>query len=222
MAVLLRSVGVSARLVGGFAPSEVNPFTKRTIVRVRDAHAWVEVYLPEESRWVAFDPTPSQSREAVIDGQRLKWIAMLWDATVSFLRRQWMSFKEDPVEYVVAQLTSIPGLIVIALIIGWQVRKRWKGINFRARAVTLESNDPDLRKAYRQYKGILRRIRIEPAVGETDDEVIARVRQTAGESGAEAAGQFVEAYRRARYASGGKERLGESLRQLEETLKQTG
>ena len=103
-----------------------------------------------------------------------------------------------------------------------RIRKRWKGFSFKSRAVVLESNDPDLRNAYRRYKGLLRRIRVEPAADETDDDVITRVRLTAGDSSADAAVRFVEAYRMARFSSGDKSHLTESLRTFEESLKRAG
>jgi len=56
MAVLLRSVGVPARLVAGFGPGERNLFTGYWDVREADAHAWVEVLYPGVG-WVPYDPT---------------------------------------------------------------------------------------------------------------------------------------------------------------------
>ncbi|MEM7263855.1 MAG: transglutaminase-like domain-containing protein [Planctomycetota bacterium] len=57
MAMLGRCVGVPTRVVGGFHVSERNPFGDYAVVRERDAHAWIEAYLPDEG-WVTFDPTP--------------------------------------------------------------------------------------------------------------------------------------------------------------------
>jgi transglutaminase-like putative cysteine protease len=55
--LMLRSVGVPARLAVGFAQGEyVNGLY---IVRKRDAHAWPEVYFPGIG-WVEFEPTASQ------------------------------------------------------------------------------------------------------------------------------------------------------------------
>ncbi len=58
MAVMLRTVGVPARIVTGFRGGEFNNLTDEYIIRARDAHSWVEVYFPGEG-WVAFDPTPA-------------------------------------------------------------------------------------------------------------------------------------------------------------------
>jgi len=59
MAVLLRSVGIPARVSTGYVLGEEN-FDTRTrtyIVRGRNAFSWVEVFFPEYG-WVDFDPTP--------------------------------------------------------------------------------------------------------------------------------------------------------------------
>ncbi len=82
MVVLLRNVGVPARLVTGFLATEWNEYGNYYLVRQRDAHAWVEVHLPS-SGWVTMDPTPAVSEPAgdsqwfaasrVIDTLRLRW-----------------------------------------------------------------------------------------------------------------------------------------------------
>ncbi len=57
LTVMLRSIGIPARLVAGFAPGEFNPFTGMYIVRNTDAYAMTEVYFPKYG-WFAFDPIP--------------------------------------------------------------------------------------------------------------------------------------------------------------------
>jgi protein-glutamine gamma-glutamyltransferase len=56
LVVMLRSLGVPARLAVGFTPGERNPFTGLWEVRAKDAHAWAEVWFPGVG-WQAFDPT---------------------------------------------------------------------------------------------------------------------------------------------------------------------
>jgi transglutaminase-like putative cysteine protease len=56
MAVMLRSIGIPTRIATGFRGGEYNDLTGSYIIRGRDAHAWVEVYFPEQG-WVTFDPT---------------------------------------------------------------------------------------------------------------------------------------------------------------------
>ena len=59
MVVMLREVGVPARLVEGFTTGTFDPASVQYVVREQDAHAWVEVYFPQYG-WVEFEPTPSQ------------------------------------------------------------------------------------------------------------------------------------------------------------------
>lgn len=56
LVVMLRSLGIPARLAVGYTPGERNPFTGLYEVRARDAHAWAEVYFPGLG-WQGFDPT---------------------------------------------------------------------------------------------------------------------------------------------------------------------
>jgi hypothetical protein len=56
LVVMLRSLGIPARLAVGYASGERNPFTGLYEVRAKDAHAWAEVYFPGVG-WQAFDPT---------------------------------------------------------------------------------------------------------------------------------------------------------------------
>jgi hypothetical protein len=58
MAIMLRTQGIATRIVNGFHGGEYNDAADMTIVRQRNAHAWVEVYFPGEDVWVPFDPTP--------------------------------------------------------------------------------------------------------------------------------------------------------------------
>jgi transglutaminase-like putative cysteine protease len=55
--ILLRSLGIPARLAVGFAPGKWE--RGRYLVRDKDAHAWPEVYFPGYG-WVEFEPTASQ------------------------------------------------------------------------------------------------------------------------------------------------------------------
>jgi hypothetical protein len=59
MAIMLRTQGVATRVVNGFHGGEYNDAADITVVRQRNAHAWVEVFFPKENVWVTFDPTPS-------------------------------------------------------------------------------------------------------------------------------------------------------------------
>jgi protein-glutamine gamma-glutamyltransferase len=57
MALMLRMVGIPARVAAGFSPGSLNRDTNEYRVRDLDAHSWVEVYFTGIG-WVPFDPTP--------------------------------------------------------------------------------------------------------------------------------------------------------------------
>jgi hypothetical protein len=59
--IMLRSLGIPARLAVGFAEGERQSGTDVYLVRRRDAHAWPEVYFPGLG-WIEFEPTVSQRR----------------------------------------------------------------------------------------------------------------------------------------------------------------
>src|SRR2546428_2095144 len=59
MVVMLREVGVPARLVEGFTTGTFDTASNAYVVREQDAHAWVEVYFAQYG-WIEFEPTPSQ------------------------------------------------------------------------------------------------------------------------------------------------------------------
>lgn len=68
MTVMLRSVGIAARVVNGYQMGEYNDAADVYTVRQSDAHSWVEAYFPQTDSWVTFDPTPAAGRPGH-DGQ---------------------------------------------------------------------------------------------------------------------------------------------------------
>ena len=58
MAVMLRTLGIPSRVVTGFRGAQFNQVNSTYIVRARDAHSWVEAYIPGAG-WTTFDPTPA-------------------------------------------------------------------------------------------------------------------------------------------------------------------
>jgi transglutaminase-like putative cysteine protease len=58
MVMMARSLGLDARMVTGYHGGEFNSVGGYYLVRQRDAHAWVEVYVPAHG-WQRFDPSPA-------------------------------------------------------------------------------------------------------------------------------------------------------------------
>jgi transglutaminase-like putative cysteine protease len=63
MAVLLRALGIPARVAVGFTPGTYDSVAQVWRVASRDAHAWVEVPFPDFG-WLAFEPTPGRANPA--------------------------------------------------------------------------------------------------------------------------------------------------------------
>lgn len=61
---MLRAVGIPARVVVGYQGGELNTLDDYVMVRQMDAHAWAEVWLPEQG-WVRFDPTASVAPQRI-------------------------------------------------------------------------------------------------------------------------------------------------------------
>jgi transglutaminase-like putative cysteine protease len=59
MVVMLRVLGVPARMAAGFAQGSWDDDANGYVVLERDAHTWVEVYFPGYG-WVEFEPTAAQ------------------------------------------------------------------------------------------------------------------------------------------------------------------
>lgn len=122
LALLARAVGIPTRVVMGYRVTERSPFGYH-VVRERNAHAWVEAWLPGEG-WVTRDATPAgaqpnnQEREASYlesgaDGLRVGY-AELTD---------WLE------ERTLGQTTVawLLGSAVLALIVARGIRRRVRG-----------------------------------------------------------------------------------------------
>ena len=79
LAVMLRAVGIPSRVVNGFQRGEWNPYGGYWVVRMRDAHSWVEAHVGDG--WITLDPSPRGDAPAAslstatlyLDGLRMRW-----------------------------------------------------------------------------------------------------------------------------------------------------
>ena len=89
LAVMLRAVGVPARVIGGYLGGEFNSAGNYYLVRQSAAHTWVEAYLDGQG-WVRLDATPQGDGQPspvasapagrtsqLLDAMRLKWYALV-------------------------------------------------------------------------------------------------------------------------------------------------
>lgn len=121
LTVMLRSIGIPARLATGFGSGQFNPFTGYYIVHNTDAYGLTEVFFPEYG-WFTFDAIPGHDIIPVsieedqtfgLLGQLWKWVASwLPSPVVSFLKLAW----EAIFTKVVQVLYSVWGFISGSLI----------------------------------------------------------------------------------------------------------
>ena len=92
LALMLRSVGIGARVIIGFK-TEALDYNASCTIRQSDAHAWVEVYIPPDAMpntmphrttgqyafwwqnggWLRLDPTPASNNSTVITALTMRW-----------------------------------------------------------------------------------------------------------------------------------------------------
>jgi protein-glutamine gamma-glutamyltransferase len=91
MVVLLTSLEIPSRMVGGFYGGRLNPLTGYFIVRREDAHAWVEVW--DGRQWSTYDPTPVSLRPGNAAEGLLKMFATaVGDSVTYFWDRYILTF----------------------------------------------------------------------------------------------------------------------------------
>ena len=82
MVLLLRTLGIPSRIVGGYLGGDWNEIGQYFLVRQSDAHTWVEVWI-EDRGWVTFDPTP----EVFVPKKSFLGIKIF--GFIDFLRLKW-------------------------------------------------------------------------------------------------------------------------------------
>ncbi|MCP4227046.1 MAG: DUF3488 domain-containing transglutaminase family protein, partial [Actinomycetia bacterium] len=144
MVVMLRSLGIPARLVVGYVPGSYEASSDQWVSRGTDAHAWAEVYFPGVG-WQGFDPTAGVPLASTGSNSGLvpNWL-LVASAAVGLLvvsaiwARHWL-----PRRRAEAQLASSPSGAVFALQdrfdhSGYRLGLEWSpSLTLRERAETL-------------------------------------------------------------------------------------
>lgn len=133
--VMMRSVGIPARVVTGYQGGEYNQNGDYYLIRQSDAHAWTEVWLAGEG-WVRKDPTGMVSPERVNQGMEsafagssllpntirisfLKKLSLRWD-TMNYYWSKWVisynnTLRTDLITRFKSLMSSIGKQLVVSL-----------------------------------------------------------------------------------------------------------
>jgi transglutaminase-like putative cysteine protease len=121
--MMLRSIGIPARLAVGFDSGRFNPFTGFYEVSNTDAHALTEVYFPDYG-WFAFDPIPGHplTPPGVDQDQTFSTVQQLWNWVASWL--------PSPITAWLAQIWSLTlGWLIVGIALFFGLFSQgWLGI----------------------------------------------------------------------------------------------
>jgi transglutaminase-like putative cysteine protease len=212
MAVMLRSLGVPARVVGGFQRGEWNPYGRYFMVRLSDAHAWVEVHL-EGRGWVAFDPSPRA--EAVVESAPGPLTLYLDAARMRWYRYVVSWSLRDQVQFAVSVHRQASDVrLALAWPRDWRVSPAlWPAVGLTLGAALVwwvRRSGPRGRRSgptatmpafYERALRLLARRGLYPGPAETARQFARRVRERAPER-ATAFAELTDHYERARFGGG--------------------
>jgi protein-glutamine gamma-glutamyltransferase len=209
MAVMLRSVGVPARVAAGFQQGEWNPYGRYFMVRLSDAHAWVEVHLDGRG-WVAFDPSPrgEEAAEAMpgpvslyLDAARMRWYRYVvsWSLRdqvqlAASVHRQATDARVAlawPRDWRVSPTVGAGAGVAIAVALLWWLGRHGLGRPRSGPAVRMPA-------FYERALRFLARRGLAPGVAETARQFASRVEEAAPARAA-AFGRLTSYYERARF-----------------------
>jgi protein-glutamine gamma-glutamyltransferase len=226
MAVMLRTLGVPARVIGGFQRGEWNPYGRYFMVRLSDAHAWVEAYF-DGPGWVTFDPSPRGSAmfddqpsalALYLDAARMRWYRYvvnwslqdqrLFASTVQRQARDARLALAWPAEWRSKLWFLIPAGVGAAVALGWMI---WR---FGPVGQTRQTGTRPPRFYERALRALARR-GLFPEPAETARQFWARARRATPACG-EPLARITSTYERVRF--GLTEPSEEEMREVERCL----
>jgi transglutaminase-like putative cysteine protease len=170
LTIMLRSIGIPARLVVGFGTGEFNPFTGFYLVKNTDAYAMTEVFFPKYG-WFTFDPIPGHELipQSVEESQTFGVLRQFWQWVAGWLPSPVTSFLAQVWNLVIGWIVRVisfvwrivssgwvgffAGLILaIALaFLGWLGWNQWRTWRYRRWLASL----PPMERLYQQMLSIL-------------------------------------------------------------------
>lgn len=193
LAVMLRTLGIPSRVVNGFQRGEWNPYGGYFLVRMSDAHSWVEAHV-DGAGWITLDPSPrggpsaedgSTALALYLDAMRVRWYRYIvgWsrqdqvETAVALRRAAARPWRLPGRDLALPAWLAIPTLGAAALVFGWIA---WRGAGLSSRPVRSDVRPPDF---YRRALRVLAKRGLRPGKAETAREFAARVRAAVPECG---------------------------------------
>jgi transglutaminase-like putative cysteine protease len=120
LTIMLRSIGIPARVAGGFDTGEFNPFTGLYIVKNTDAFLMTEVYFPN-SGWFAFNPIPGYPLipASVEDNQTFTVLESFWKWIAGWLPTPLRSGLDAVIGFIIGWIAGILGWFLGQFAKGW-------------------------------------------------------------------------------------------------------
>jgi protein-glutamine gamma-glutamyltransferase len=120
LTMMLRSIGIPARLVVGFGTGEFNAFTGFYVVKNTDAYAMTEVYFPKYG-WFAFDPIPGHELipQSVEETETFGVLRQFWQWVAGWLPTPVKSYLGEVWNWTMGWLIRIIGFVWRIVSSGW-------------------------------------------------------------------------------------------------------
>ncbi len=236
LTIMLRSIGIPARLTVGFAPGKFNPFTGFYIIRNTDAYGLTEVYFPQAG-WYSFDPIPGhdlippsfeENQTFGVLKQFWNWMAgWLPSPVTSFFSILWVkgiggffSLLAGLWKFISGSLIGVFAGLLLAVVLGFLGWLGWGqlgSLGERRRLAKL----PPMARLYQQMLGVLKTKGYPKHPAQTPLEYVQVSRETQGLEQVEIIEEISQAYVRWRYGEQTQnlEYLKQQFKLLEKSLK---
>ncbi len=236
LTILLRSLGIPARLATGFSMGQFNPFTGLYVIRNTDAFALTEVYFPQYG-WYPFDPIPGhevippsieQSQAFTVLRQIWNWVAgwlpspvaaafnYLWTVIIGsilgIITRLWRFFSQGWGGLFFGLMTLVG--LSFAGWLSWQQIQRWRYQRWLSKLPPIES-------IYQQMLKVLAQQRTAKQPAQTPFEYLETVDETLETPQTEVVQEISQAYVSWRYGeySANLDYLRDNLRRLKRSFR---
>lgn len=169
--VMLRALGIPARLVAGYGAGEYNALSGYYTVRASDAHAWTEVYFPGYG-WVPFDPTPGWTA-APYTASAPRWIFSGMLDTLPPI--PWGAVAAQGALLFDAAAIPIAVICILLAFVALGLFLRRRRLSLAIPALALIDRDPNRLRILAAYRAGQRRLHRFRAQAETPHEFSARL-----------------------------------------------